>query len=157
MRALNLLSSIGSDAGDGHRLTSDSLTFIYEDTKGAIWVGTFNGLNRISTAPQEGKKAEIEHFYHQENKPNSPSHNAIYAMREDEAGLFWIRTAKGINTYNRETGHFKAWEHPYMDVNSFPTFSWAHTLLIDTAGSIWFSGATGGVARFSFHQNKFDY
>ena len=146
-----------SVASDGHSLTSDSLTFIYEDKTGAIWVGTFNGLNRIYPAQYEGAKARVEHFYHHVNKPNSPSHNSIYGMREDETGLFWIRTAEGINTYNRKTGQFKVWGHPRMDAYSFQTLFQAHTLLIDKAGSIWFSGPAGGVARFSFHQNKFEY
>jgi len=146
-----------SVAGDGHSLSSDSVSVIYEDKTGAIWVGTYNGLNRISSGSQKGGKAEIEHFYHQGNKPGSLSHNSVHALREDEAALLWIRTANGINSYSRKTGQFNAWEHPHMEINSFESFFSTHTLLIDIAGSIWFSGATGGLARFSFHKNIFDH
>lgn len=147
-----------SDDGDGYSLSSDSLSFIHEDNEGAMWVGSFNGLSRISPERPRGKNVKIERFYHQENNTNSLAHNFVHGIREDNTGILWIRTAEGINTYNRETRQFKkAFSHPFMNVVSYESFFWTHALIIDNAGSIWFSGALGGLVHCSSHKNKFEH
>ena len=65
---------------------NDKITFIIEDTVGAIWIGTmYSGLNRYDTATKK-----ITHFENSHGYPDSTSWNA-FASRDGE---LWITTER---------------------------------------------------------------
>jgi ligand-binding sensor domain-containing protein len=151
-----LIRRYRSHEDDKLSLTTDSLATLFEDSRGDIWVTSFNGLNRITPPGRKGEKGEVQRFYREHDKANSLPDNQVFAIKEDRSGILWLRNAHGISTYSRETGQFNHWPHQYSGVNSFVNFFTAQTLLIDTLGSVWFSIGATGVSRLSFHKNKFD-
>src|SRR5690606_22706015 len=67
-----------------------------EDSKGFMWFGTVDGLNKY-----DGYNIEI--FNTERNNPNSLSHNTIRSLAEDHLGHIWIGTDNGLNIYNPKT------------------------------------------------------
>ena len=71
---------------------------IFQDSKGYLWIGSQDGLNRYY-----GFNFEI--YKHDPEDPNSISHNSILAITEDRDGYLWIGTwGGGLNCLNPVTG-----------------------------------------------------
>ncbi len=62
---------------------------IFQDSKGYLWVGSQDGLNRY-----DGYSFKV--FKHDPDDPNSISHNSILAITEDKDGYLWIGTWGGF-------------------------------------------------------------
>ena len=72
---------------------------IFQDSKGYIWIGTSDGLNRYN-----GYEYKI---YNYEEGKNSISNNGITDITEDENGYIWVGTVQGMNRINTETGEIQ--------------------------------------------------
>lgn len=82
-------------------LSSGTANCVFKDTKGYIWIGTTDGLNRYN-----GYSVEI--FKAEQGNPNSLSGNNISSMAEDSQGNIWIGTRNnGISIFNWETEQFR--------------------------------------------------
>ena len=146
-----------SDSPDAvHRISNNTISSLFQDSSGDIWISTINGLNRISTTKDAGRTETITQFYHEPENPYSISHNLTSSISEDHSGTLWIRTGNGMNTYNRETGQFNAWEHDENRVISLETHLCLRSLLIDNEGIIWFGLQNQGVSNFIIRHNKFN-
>ena len=67
-----------------------------EDSRGFVWIGTVDGLNRY-----DGYNIEI--FNTSKNDPNSLSNNTVRSLAEDQMGRIWIGTDDGLNLYDPNT------------------------------------------------------
>ncbi|MEN8223501.1 MAG: two-component regulator propeller domain-containing protein [Acidobacteriota bacterium] len=85
-----------------NRISGNNVASIYEDSKGNLWVGTNNGLNKI-----ELNSDKIYEFKHDPSDPDSLSDSSIIEVYEDNEGILWVGTNYGLNRFNRETGNFK--------------------------------------------------
>ncbi len=63
------------------------------DSKGYMWIGSLDGLNRYDGYT-------IETFKMSEDDPNGLIHNTIYSLAEDKFGRIWIGTAEGLNLFD---------------------------------------------------------
>ncbi|QIA07037.1 ligand-binding sensor domain-containing protein [Draconibacterium halophilum] len=73
-------------------LSQSVVNCLFQDSKGFIWIGTQNGLNRF-----DGENFKVFRF--QPDDSTSISNNWIYAISEDRAGDLWIGTKGGLNKY----------------------------------------------------------
>jgi len=80
-------------------LSDDFITFIYE-RRGAIWIGTQNGLNIY-----EGEKG-FKVFRNSPEDTLSISSSTIYCMYEDKKGITWIGTQRGLNKLRNDENTF---------------------------------------------------
>ena len=71
-------------------LSQSYVNVIYQDSKGYIWVGTQNGLNRY-----DGYSFRV--FKYQPNDPYSISDNQIRCITEDSYQNIWIGTSIQLN------------------------------------------------------------
>jgi two-component system sensor histidine kinase ChiS len=78
---------------DTNSLCDGTIYAIYEDSKGNIWVGTDNGLNKITNS-DNGATVKFSRF--DEIHPN----NAVYEIIEDNRGRLWLQIMHGIALYN---------------------------------------------------------
>ncbi|HMM11217.1 MAG TPA: two-component regulator propeller domain-containing protein [Bacteroidales bacterium] len=82
---------------DNPNSLSDNRVYdICRDNRGNLWVGTFNGLNRLSTG--------LPLFRTFRNNPlddNSLLNNSVWAFEEDAEGRIWIGTEEGISIFDR--------------------------------------------------------
>ncbi len=84
-------------------LSGNSITALFQDSQGFLWVGTMDGLNRY-----DGYSFEI--FRHEINQENSISGNYIQCITEDCNGDLWIGTiGNGLNRWDRDTESFTAY------------------------------------------------
>jgi len=96
-----LLSGLANQAQDltFRNITSEdgiSQSEVYcflQDSKGYMWIGSLDGLNRYDGYT-------IETFKMSEEEPNGLIHNTIYSLAEDKFGRIWIGTAEGLNLYD---------------------------------------------------------
>lgn len=103
-------------------LSSNTITAILQDSKGFIWLGTRNGLNRF-----DGNHFKV--YRSDQNDPNSIGNHSITAISEDSSKNLWIGTYKGIYHYTPRTESFELVfaEHPFVtDIQS------------DNKGGVWF-------------------
>ncbi len=95
----NKLSFVNFTIENG--LSNNLVHSIYQDKKGWMWFGTYQGLNRF-----DGYKFTI--FDHLPSDSTSIGGSLIRAMFEDKDGGLWIGTEKkGIYRFNRDKDDFK--------------------------------------------------
>ena len=58
---------------------------IFQDSRGYLWIGTQDGLNRY-----DGYSFKV--YKHDPDDPTSLSHNSILEIAEDSKGFLWIGT-----------------------------------------------------------------
>ncbi len=87
-----------------------------EDSRGFMWFGTVDGLNRY-----DGNKIEI--FNTQKNDPHSLSNNTIRSLTEDHLGRIWIGTDDGLNVYDSNTELFYQVEINSLNNNSLQVWT----------------------------------
>lgn len=76
-------------------ISQSTIEVIFQDSKGYIWLGTNDGLNRYN-----GYEFKI---YNYEEDQNSISHNGITDISEDKYGNIWVGTVQGVNKINTNT------------------------------------------------------
>ncbi len=76
---------------DTTSIASDNLSFVFEDSKERLWIGTRN--NGMDLFDRE--HGVFTHFRH--TGANSLRSNDIYEITEDHTGVLWIRTNQGVD------------------------------------------------------------
>ena len=87
-------------------LSQSQINAIIQDSRGFLWVGTEDGLNRYDGY-------NFINYTHQPFDNNSLSDNHINAICEDNSGVFWIATNRGLNSFDLKSGIFRNYQyHP---------------------------------------------
>ncbi len=81
-------------------LSQSVVNCLFQDSRGFLWIGTQNGLNRF-----DGEDFRIYRYL--PNDSLSISNNWIYAISEDRQGNLWIGTKGGLNKYLRDKDIFE--------------------------------------------------
>lgn len=111
-------------------LSNNAVNAVYQDSKGFIWVGTEDGLNRY-----DGYGFEIFRYRH--DAPDGIGGNRITAITEDHNGNIWIGLRDmGLNLFDWSTGTFTRFEPKKESPNSFPEYG-VYNILVDTKGVVW--------------------
>ncbi|AFM02700.1 putative periplasmic ligand-binding sensor domain protein [Bernardetia litoralis DSM 6794] len=79
--------SYTSDPKDITSISSNTVRSITEDSKGNLWIGTNNGLNKM-----DKKTGTFEHW----GERNELANYAIYGILADEKDNLWLSTNKGL-------------------------------------------------------------
>lgn len=77
-------------------LSSNQVSAIYRDSKGFLWVGTVNGLNRFDAY-------SFSSFSAQDGLPGQN----ILRLAEDMLGRIWVQTSDGSVCYSYQEDHFE--------------------------------------------------
>ena len=72
------------DAANARTLTDDHVSALFEDQDKNLWIGTTNGLNRLSP---DGTWVR---FQHSENDPTSLPFFGVESMFQDGGGVMWV-------------------------------------------------------------------
>ncbi|MCF8358822.1 MAG: response regulator [Prolixibacteraceae bacterium] len=120
-------------------LSSNQINTIYKDSRGFIWIGTVNGLNRF-----DGYECRV--FRKGTNPLYSINDNLVSNIHEDNNGKLWIVTSSGLDIFNPETETFS---HPdsLMPLNiPVPTTNIINTLA-DDGNNFWIINQIDGLYR----------
>ncbi len=121
----------------------------FQDSRGYLWIGTQDGLNRY-----DGYTFKI--FKHDPDDPNSISHNSILAIAEDKDGALWVGTwGGGLNRYDPATEKFTRYVNNPDDPNSLSDGT-ITSIKQDSKGSLWI-GTLGGLDRYNPETNSFEH
>jgi ligand-binding sensor domain-containing protein len=138
-------------AKDG--LAGNSVTSIYEDNAGTIWLGTESGVSRYDGKSRPGQAAfqnlkmneaaaitqsDSVHVsaYQNQLPKDSWMHNDVNAIIEDKAGKFWLSTRGHTTVYDGKT-------FTTITDNDGKPFTNVRSMLKDRNGNIWLGGAVG--------------
>ncbi|MFT4153057.1 two-component regulator propeller domain-containing protein [Parafilimonas sp.] len=80
-------------------LSNNSVTTVFQDHRGFIWFGTYDGLNRY-----DGYYFKV--FRNHLNDSNSLPNNRIAAIIEDDNKRLWVGTRSGVAIYDQVTSAF---------------------------------------------------
>lgn len=88
---------LGYSIGDG--LSQSVVNCLFQDSRGYIWIGTQNGLNRFNGY-------EFAVFTYDPGDTTSIANNWIFAIAEDQNADLWIGTKGGLIKYSRRENRF---------------------------------------------------
>ncbi|MCV9386518.1 ligand-binding sensor domain-containing protein [Reichenbachiella ulvae] len=126
-------------------LSQGSITDIIQDSKGFIWIGTHNGLNKYN-----GDDFQI--YHHIESDSTSLSDNSISCLMMDNQGSLWIGTAAGgFNRYDESTDAFTQYLLDPTDQDEIRANA-ISTLFQDSQGRYWIG--TDGYGLALWHPTK---
>ncbi|WP_346239206.1 ligand-binding sensor domain-containing protein [Niabella insulamsoli] len=80
-------------------LSNNTSICTLQDSKGFLWFGTKDGLNRF-----DGYTFKV--FRHNPADPSSIGNNSIWRLYEDEEGMIWVGTERGLYQYNPSSEKF---------------------------------------------------
>ncbi len=137
---------------DSTSICNNYISSIVEDKNGNIWVGTFNGLNKLDP------KTSMTKFKHYFKNKNCLSDNLIWAMTQSQhdKNKMWIGTANGITILNTATNTFTQIDIPNPDNLQFGSSSaFVVEELVDNDKIIW-TNSYSGLIRYNLTKNIFN-
>ena len=138
-------------SADNHKLKSNIVTSVKNDSEGNIWIGTDGGGLYIYHQNTDS----LEHFA-RTNSLLSLSSNAIYTLYESEPGLMWVGTfAAGVNVVKKRKKFLKftSTGEPGKALNNKSVLCMAQ----GHGKKIWLGTDGGGLNLFDPVSYKFDY
>ncbi len=134
-------------------LSQSGVHCIMQDSKGFMWFGTWDGLNKYDGYNFTVIKNDSEY-------PHSLSNNSIRAIYEDREGIFWIGTDGG--GLNRFDSRFKREGKKYFvryQNNPDDPHSLSHdkvnSVFEDHEGIIWIGTEGGGLNKLDREKEQF--
>ena len=118
-------------------LSQSSVNCILQDSKGFMWFGTQDGLNRY-----DGYSFTV--YRNDLDDSSSISNNFIHCLFEDKQGAIWAGTELGISVFHPTSGTFT---HYYNNPKVGPGLSSNSILSIiqDVKGTMWVGTTDGGL------------
>ncbi len=119
---------------------------VFQDSRGFMWFGTYNGLNRF-----DGYSFKV--FLPEPSNPNSISNHTVLAISEDNEGNLWIGTNDGLNKYDYKTEKFTVYKNNKDDSTSISGNN-IYDIHEDKTGTLWI-GTSGGLCKYNKKENNF--
>lgn len=120
---------------------SESSTFcILQDSKGFMWFGTNDGLNKYDGY-------SFTYYKSDHGNPHSLRGNRVFTLFEDSNGYIWVGTNAGLNRYDRTTDTFTHYVHDSMEKKSLSNNE-VRIIYEDNVGRIWVGTNGGGLNIF---------
>jgi len=121
-------------------LSQSVISCILQDSKGFMWFGTQDGLNKYDGYSFKVYRPDPEN-------PKSISNNTINALHEDHQGALWIGTnGGGLNKFDRETEQFVHYQRKPNDPTNLSS-NFVSAIHEDRSQVLWI-GTDNGLNRF---------
>jgi signal transduction histidine kinase/ligand-binding sensor domain-containing protein/CheY-like chemotaxis protein len=126
--------------GTAQGLSQSNVICSLQDSRGFMWFGTREGLNKYNGYNFTVYKNEI-------GDDRSLSNNLVSDLVEDSRGDLWIGTwGGGLDRYDRKTDQFTHFRHHADDRGSISS-NLVLALLKDSKGMLWIGTEDGGLDR----------
>ncbi len=120
-------------------ISNNDVQVIYEDSRGTLWIGTADGLNKVN-------RENVNNIYFKRiTREHGLPNNSIYGILEDAKGSVWLSTNQGIVRYSDFNETLKTYS--YEDGISSNEFN-KNAFFVDEYGIMYF-GSINGVTSIS--------
>jgi ligand-binding sensor domain-containing protein len=126
-------------------LSGETVIAILQDSKGYMWFGTLDGLNKYDGY-------SFTKYQFDPHDTNSISQNLVYTIFEDSEGTIWISTFEGLCRFDRYTEKFTRYKPLKTARYADPNIT---VISEDTEGMLWVGSASGGLCRFDKKKGVF--
>jgi len=137
-------------------LSNKTVLPIIEDSDNVMWVGTYNGLNRIDRTT-----GIITHYLPDPNNKYSIPSSKIEALTEDSSGTIWVGFWGGtLASYDRDSDRFThIYRHDTGNPNSITESERVKFILEDRddPNILWITTTKGGLDRFDKKREVFTH
>ncbi|MBX2944851.1 MAG: response regulator [Cyclobacteriaceae bacterium] len=123
-------------------LSHGSVTSLYIDRGGVLWVGTKKGINKFDSYTKEFESFTVAQF--------DKTKSIITGVQLSATGGYWISTIGGGLYKFDGINSFTKYKIVTPEENTFTEF--VQTLYSDGKGSVWVGTAGAGVYHFNEHQ-----
>jgi len=133
--------------GTNEGLSQLNINCIIQDSRGFIWIGTRDGLNKY-----DGYKFTV---YRTDPKDkNTLSSNYIQDIVEDKDGNLWLATQGGINKFDIKRNLFTRFQHDNYNQNTLSNNN-VNKIRFDHSGNLWIGTERGGLIFLDLKTNRF--
>jgi signal transduction histidine kinase/ligand-binding sensor domain-containing protein len=131
-----------------HGLSQNTIYTIIQDSKGYMWFGTEDGLNRF-----DGYNFNV--FMPSKDDSKTLSNSRIFALHEDPKKNIWIGTlGGGLNRYDYESQSFYSYTNIAGDKESISS-NVIMSITSDSTGNLLVGTAGGGLSIYNPETGKF--
>lgn len=119
-------------------VSNNDVRCFVEDNEGSIWIGTFNGLNKIDPAGNIS-------CYKKGNQPGNLKHSSIFSLYKDSQGTVWVGTYYGgVQYFNPRQDIFRHYSENINRADCL-SFFFIGNMVEDKRGDIWICTEGGGL------------
>lgn len=117
-------------------LSQNSVNCIFQDNKGFMWFGTWDGLNRYDGSSFISYRPSVI--------PTGESLNnqTIHSIAEDKYGYMWLGTDKGLFRFDRKKQEFRNFLNDPLNRTSISCDT-INVVLVNSDGTLWLGTNTG--------------
>ncbi len=126
-------------------LSQNTINTIYQDSKGFMWFGTQNGLNRYDATG-------FSVYKNINGDSASIASNDVYAVYEDRHANLWFGTRSGLSMFNRVSNNFLNYEDDSQNQYAMRPV-WC--IVGSKKDDLLWIGASGGLFQFNTITKKF--
>ncbi|MEO5684700.1 MAG: two-component regulator propeller domain-containing protein [Chitinophagaceae bacterium] len=131
-------------------LSQNNVICVLQDSRGFMWFGTRDGLNRY-----DGYKFTV--YKNDATDKYSISNNFITGILEDDNGNIWATTnGGGVNMFDRNKEHFTRFRHDRNNSNSLSSDLTA-CIAKDHEGNLWIGTNDAGLNMLNPRNNHFTH
>lgn len=123
-------------------LSDNIVNCFLKDSRGVLWIGTYNGFNRF-----DGSNFYV---YKKRKGPNSMLNEVVHSLCEDKKGNIWGSTDNGVFCYQPANDIFN--NYPIRSMGTGNNF---YNIACDKNGDVWTAG-DWSVFRFNSDKNSFE-
>lgn len=117
-----------------NKLPSSSVTCIYNDSEGYVWLGTNDGLCRF-----DGYDLKI--FRSSSITPGIIRNNRIYTIAEDATNRIWIGMQEGVNIIDKNNFTVLKFDNEFVNKDR------VSSILFSQDGFVWIATSNNGILR----------
>jgi len=120
---------------------------IFQDSKGYLWIGSQDGLNRYNGF-------DFKVYKHDPEDPRSISHNSILAITEDKDGYLWVGTwGGGLDRFDPITETFVSYRTDPKESSSLSNDT-VTSIKQDSKGALWWAPSPAWIATIHLRMDS---
>jgi len=128
---------------DSTSISSNSITKVYEDPFGTLWIATIDGLNKMN------KDSTFVRYKNNPLDTTSISNNYINNIYKDHFGSLWIGTNSGLDVFDEKTETFR-----HFTKNDGLPENTVYSILEDNSNNLWIS-TNNFLTKFNLNTETF--
>ncbi len=121
--------------GTHEGLSQINVLCIFQDSRGLMWVGTMDGLNRY-----DGYNFTI--YRNDVHDDSTIAGNYVTDIAEDKDGNLWVASLDGLSKFNRKKERFTQFKHDNKNPESL-SGNLVNKLAFDSNGNLWIATQSG--------------